>query len=95
MLRKASIVTLGLAVAITPGISVAAEEGSESVKQQAVVDTKSEETATDAANVVVPADETSDSEAVADEPTSSEPSETPTEEDPAASEEEVIEEKRE
>ncbi|WP_368657848.1 hypothetical protein AB3Z07_23250 [Metabacillus halosaccharovorans] len=92
MLRKASIVTLGLAVAITPGISVAAEEGSESVKQQAVVDTKSEETATDAANVVVPADETSDSEAVADEPTSSEPSETPTEEDPAASEEEVIEE---
>ncbi|MBU7595166.1 hypothetical protein [Metabacillus halosaccharovorans] len=92
MLRKASIVTLGLAVAITPGISVAAEEGSESVKQQAVVDTASEETATDAANVVVPSDETSDSEAVADEPTSNEPSETPTEENPAASEEEVVEE---
>ncbi|MCM3444756.1 hypothetical protein [Metabacillus halosaccharovorans] len=91
MLRKASIVTLGLAVAITPGISVAAEEGSESVKQQAVVDTASEETATDAANVVVPADDTGNSEAVADEPTSSEPSETPTEENPAASEEEVVE----
>jgi len=91
LLRKASIVTLGLAVAITPGISVAAEEGSESVKQQAVVDTASEETATDAANVVVPADDTGNSEAVADKPTSSEPSETPTEENPAASEEEVVE----
>ncbi len=34
LLKKASIVTLGLAVAITPGISVAAEEGSENVSGQ-------------------------------------------------------------
>lgn len=86
LLKKASIVTLGLAVAITPAVSVAAEENSENVEQQAVIDTASEQTTTEAVDVVVPdatTEGSTDSEAVADEPTSNEESEAPTEEVPA------------
>ncbi len=85
LLKKASIVTLGLAVAITPAVSVAAEENSENVEQQAVVGTDSEQTTTESVDVVVPdatTDGSTDSEAVADEPTTNEESEAPTEEVP-------------